>query len=146
MAKQNVIDDFHGSNFFLDNFFPAKTEYDGETYDTTEHAFQAAKATNFADKFKIMTANSPAMAKMLGRTLSLRGDWEYVKRRIMRDIVRAKFRQHPALAKKLVETGDAQLIEGNTWNDKVWGVCNGEGKNWLGKILMELREELKKEA
>ena len=63
----------------------------------------------------------------------------------MLDIVMAKFRQHPDLTEALLDTGDAELIEGNTWNDTTWGVCNGKGLNWLGKILMIARAQLKLE-
>ena len=61
----------------------------------------------------------------------------------MHDIVYAKFSQNPILRQKLINTQDMILIENNTWNDTFWGVCNGVGENHLGKILMEVREELK---
>ena len=65
----------------------------------------------------------------------------------MEEIVRAKFVQNPYLMKKLLDTGELLLIEGNTWKDIFWGVDinSGEGKNHLGKILMNVREELRKE-
>ena len=50
--------------------------------------------------------------------------------------------QHPDLKEKLLSSGSVHLIEGNDWNDREWGVCNGEGKNKLGKILMRIRGEL----
>ena len=62
----------------------------------------------------------------------------------MLNVVRAKFDQHPDLAQKLLETGDEELVEGNTWGDRYWGVCGGKGKNMLGKILMRVREELRR--
>jgi predicted NAD-dependent protein-ADP-ribosyltransferase YbiA (DUF1768 family) len=43
----------------------------------------------------------------------------------------------------LLETGDAELIEGNDWGDTFWGVCGGKGNNFLGKLLMEVRKELR---
>ena len=61
----------------------------------------------------------------------------------MYDICRAKFMQNPNLARLLIETGDATLIEGNTWGDRVWGVCDGVGENRLGRILMRIRSEIK---
>lgn len=67
---------------------------------------------------------------------------------VMLNCIRLKFRQHPKLKKKLLGTGDAVLIEGNTWHDNIWGDCscpkcwNIEGKNLLGRILMQVREEL----
>jgi len=46
---------------------------------------------------------------------------------------------------RLLQTGDAKLVLNNKWNDKFWGVCRGVGENWLGKILMEVRDELRKQ-
>lgn len=60
----------------------------------------------------------------------------------MVDIVRAKFTQNKELAKRLKATGDKTLIEGNYWHDTYWGVCEGVGENYLGKILMNLRSEI----
>jgi ribA/ribD-fused uncharacterized protein len=90
--------------------------------------------------------DTPGKAKRAGRNLQLRHDWEKVKYDVMLDIVFAKFYQHPELAAKLLATGDAELIEGNWWNDTTWGVCNGVGSNWLGRILMMVRARLYLEA
>ena len=87
---------------------------------------------------------NPSEAKRTGRKVKLRPDWEDVKINEMRNIVRAKFSQNPELAEKLIQTGDAHLEEGNTWGDRTWGTVNGSGQNLLGKILMEIRETLKK--
>ena len=65
-----------------------------------------------------------------------------VKVKLMFELVLEKFKQNPELKQKLLETGNQELIEGNTWNDTFWGVCNGQGQNWLGKILMLVRSEL----
>ena len=72
----------------------------------------------------------------------LRSDWEDVKFDVMKEIVILKF-INPNLKEKLLATKDAELIEGNTWNDRCWGVCDGVGQNNLGRILMEVRELLK---
>ena len=61
---------------------------------------------------------------------------------IMRQVLKSKFTQNPELKAKLIATGDAELIEGNNWNDRFWGVCRGVGQNHLGKLLMEVRAEL----
>lgn len=63
-------------------------------------------------------------------------------RMIMYEICKAKFRQNPDLAERLISTSDFELIEGNNWGDHIWGVCDGYGENRLGKILMRIREEL----
>ena len=63
----------------------------------------------------------------------------------MYSVCKAKFTQNTDLLKKLLDTGDAELVEGNTWGDRVWGVCKGEGENRLGKILMRIRGEIPEE-
>ena len=71
----------------------------------------------------------------------------------LRDLVHEKFGQHPELSDRLCATGNVILIEGNTWNDKTWGMVQASdgtwhGQNLLGRILMEERErqqELKQE-
>lgn len=92
----------------------------------------------------IREAATPGQAKKLGQGVSLRPDWESVKVDLMRTFVRKKF-ENPFLRPLLLATGDAELVEGNTWNDTFWGVCRGRGQNWLGRILMEVRDEIRKE-
>lgn len=75
----------------------------------------------------------------MGNEVPLRSDWEKVKVDIMRKIVKSKFTDIE-LMKKLKATGDAELVEGNTWKDFFWGICNDRGQNWLGRILMEIRD------
>jgi ribA/ribD-fused uncharacterized protein len=91
---------------------------------------------------KVFTELSPSSAKYLGRHVELRSDWEDVKDNIMYEIVYNKFSNNLDLRNSLHNTGDAELIEGNWWNDKYWGMSNGEGQNKLGKILMRVRDEL----
>lgn len=138
-----VIDSFDNEYAFLSNFYEVPVKWEGITYPSNEHAFQAAKSLNPACRLEVAAAGTPGKAKRMGRNLQLRSDWENVKYDIMLDIVLAKFHQHLDLAEALLDTGNAELIEGNWWNDTTWGVCNGVGKNWLGKILMTVREQLK---
>lgn len=72
-------------------------------------------------------------------------DWNSVKKYIlMKELLKKKFdNAHPDLQQKLLATKDEELVEGNTWKDTCWGVCNGVGQNRLGKLLMEIRSELK---
>lgn len=138
MIKElNIIDNFRGKYYFLSNFFSAKVKYEGITYLNNEAAFQAAKLLNGREIFKDL---NPSEAKKLGRKVSLRPDWEEVKTQVMFDICYAKFKQHPELMKLLLETKNKELVEGNTWGDKIWGVCNGVGENRLGRILMLIRD------
>ena len=135
----NAITSFKGENFFLSNFYLAPVFYQGIRFENNEAAFQAAKCPERMQEF---CGLSPQKAKHLGCRVGLRPDWEDVKFDVMYHVCKAKFLQNPDLAQKLIETGDAELVEGNTWGDKIWGVCDGVGENNLGKTLMRIREEL----
>lgn len=128
---------------FLSNFYPATVEYDGLEYSSTEHAYQAAKTEDAGQRRRIRESQKPGDAKRLGKQVKMRTDWEQIKVGVMKDLVRQKFTKHKELKEKLLATGDAHLEETNTWNDTFWGVCKGKGQNHLGKILMEVRDELK---
>lgn len=136
-----AINHFAGEHKFLSNFFPCEVRYKGETYLSSEAAYQAQKCADEKDRRKFCRLG-PAKAKSFGRRVVRRDDFEEKKVTIMVKIVRNKFKQNPDLAKKLVATGDVELIEGNTWGDTFWGVCRGKGKNTLGRILMKVRKEL----
>ncbi len=136
-----AITEFNGRYRFLSNFLEYPVIWQNEKYDTAEHAYQSAKALRMNDGKYVACAIGPGQAKFRGRRVEMRSDWEEVKDGVMLDIMRAKF-SDPKLKKMLLETGDAELIEGNFWQDKYWGVCDGEGLNKLGKILMQVRNEL----
>ena len=143
-----MITEFDGKYAFLSNFFYAPFVYDGIIYPTNEHFFQAMKTLDQEKRKQIAEAKTPGAAKRMGRQVQLREDWEQVKYTAMRVGVERKFDAHPGLAEKLIATGDAILIEGNSWHDNTWGSCfcpkcaSIAGKNWLGEILMERRKEL----
>lgn len=141
-----TIDSFKGENAFLSNFYDAPVCYDGITYKNSEAAFQAQKTENREDRFAFADL-SARDAKRLGRSTKLRKGWSDMRVYIMSEIVHAKFEQNPDLAEKLLATGNDVLIEGNTWNDKFWGVDSrtGEGQNMLGNVLMGVRTTLRRE-
>ena len=141
-SKTTVIDGFNGDYFFLSNYYPCQVTYSDLTYRNSEAAFHAQKDLNRSREF---TDLNPAEAKKLGRSVHLRPDWEQVKDQIMRDILYSKFSQNKELKEKLLQTKDALLIEDNFWHDTYWGVCNGEGENKLGQLLMQVREQLKEQ-
>lgn len=135
------IDRFTGEYEFLSNFYEnAPLEYKGLHYTNSEAAFHAQKTLD-PEKQKEFTTLNPGESKKMGRSLELRPDWEDVKLDIMYEVCKAKFTQNPSLKERLIETGDAELIEGNTWYDQYWGVCDGVGENHLGIILMRIRGE-----
>lgn len=133
---------FRGKYWFLSNFYPAELEFKGLKYSTAEHAFQAAKAVSVFDEEWIRTARKPGEAKRRGRKVHVWADWERVKLNVMLAIAKAKF-QNKELAEKLLATGDNELVEHNTWGDAFWGKCGEKGENHLGKILMQVRQELR---
>lgn len=139
VAGMKVISRFVGEYAFLSNFYvePDGTHVEGE--------FQAQKAVSPEDRDTLTLVYcglAPRFAKLRGRRLRLRQDWNEVRIDVMRELVRKKFHDHPELAAKLKATGDTLLVESNTWGDRFWGAYRGEGENHLGKILMEVRSEL----
>ena len=142
--QRAVIDSFREEFGFLSNFYESTIYVDGKRYPSVEHAYQAHKTLDEISQKIIREAKTPGLAKKLGSAVQLRPDWESQKIALMRSFIKKKF-ENPFLRHLLLATGDAELIEGNTWNDVFWGVCRGKGQNWLGQILMETREEIKKE-
>ena len=145
MMEVYVISRFSGKYRFLSNFYGAPVDYEGVFYPTVEHAFQASKTLDKGLRIVVRDSWSPGAAKKFGRVLELRPGWEKIKLGIMADLVWLKFSGDRRLAVKLLRTKDAELVEGNTWGDYFWGVCNGKGENHLGKILMRVRDRLRKE-
>lgn len=154
-----MIDCFDGNYAFLSNFYefdpPIEVVYNGIdsigigkiTVNNTETAYQAGKAKNpvLYEKF------TPREAKKAGKRESLnpvqKSRWDsYMKLQLMERLLRKKFdNEHPQLQQLLLVTGDEELVEGNYWRDTYWGVCDGVGENHLGKLLMKIRENLKKQ-
>lgn len=137
------IDHFAGEYAFLSNFYACDVTYDGMGFRSVEHAYQAAKTLDRGDRASIAALVTPGQAKRRGRSVQLRQDWPEVRVSVMAELLGEKFGRHPDLAAKLLATGDASLIEGNTWNDRFWGVCQGKGENYLGRLLMAVRSILK---
>lgn len=147
-----MIDKFEGQYDFLSNFYPSPFEWHGVNYPTVEHFFQAAKANTQEDFNMVMREPNPGGAKHAGRNVELRPDWEEIKDKVMYTALKEKF-AIPELRKKLLDTDNEYLVEGNTWHDNYWGVCRCSrcdttktGKNHLGLILMKVREEIKNDA
>jgi ribA/ribD-fused uncharacterized protein len=145
------IAEFKGKYRFLSNFYAVWiVDADGIKYPTLEHAFQAHKTLDLELRTEIAGLADPAEAKRAGRQLRLRTDWEVVKRDVMAGLLELKFRAGSALADRLLDTGNAWLVEGNYWCDNEWGDCycggprcRARGRNWLGIALMQRREALR---
>lgn len=137
----NGIYGFGGEYGWLSNFHPVEISYDGRIWPTTEHAYQAAKAFIPRDKDTIHKAATPGIAKRLGRKIVVTPYWDLIKKVVMLDLQRLKYKD-PELKAKLIATQNLFIEETNHWGDVFWGVCEGEGQNNLGKILMQVRSEI----
>lgn len=142
MTLFGSIQGFVGKYSFLSNFWPSPVEFGGETYPTVEHAYQAAKTFDLAERERIKNLSHPGQAKRAGRKVTIRDDWENVKVSIMEELVYQKFTKDDTLRLQLCATESIFIEETNTWGDTFWGVCNGKGKNVLGNILMHVRKEI----
>lgn len=148
-----AVEQFRGEHFFLSNMYRlehgVETEH-GIVVPTSEHAYQANRFVNETDHKAVTLADDGIKAKNLARGLLDRGapqkeDWDFIKPAVMYGIVTQKFVRNPDLAAKLLATGEEELWEGNTWDDRYWGVCppgSRDGQNHLGRILMRVRFEL----
>lgn len=146
-----VIPEFTGDNFFLSNFYVSSITLDGPggflIFPTAEHLFQSLKHYAMTDQSqaeayvrKVISNPEPNWSKKMGRNVDIDvAKWDGIKNDAMRRTVWEKFRQNPELIQRLLDTGPAMLVEGNTWGDTYWGRCKGQGYNILGSILMEVR-------
>jgi ribA/ribD-fused uncharacterized protein len=161
-AARGAILGFDGPTRFLSNFADSEIEMYGILFPTVEHAFAAAKlnpnggvytrAEVLAEMQVIADASHPREAKRLGRRRSWKGkpfmrpDWDAVKNDLILTLIRRKF-SDPVLRAKLLDTGDAELFELNTWDDRIWGVVEKDGlligRNLLGQMLTQVRAEIR---
>lgn len=143
-ATEDILE-FRKGYQWLSNFWPSPVLFEGHAYPTVEHAYQAAKTTYEDERAKIRGARLPSIARAHGRRATMRPNWADLKIPIMLDLLRQKFSRKP-LRTYLLSTGDVKIEEGNWWGDRFWGVApagSGEGENHLGKLIMQVREELR---
>lgn len=129
----------------MSNFYPIEIVFNGKSFASVEHAFQASKCASEIDEEKVCKASTAAMAKSIGRRVKLRTSWEHEKVVIMEQILRAKFRIQK-MRKMLDETKEFVIIEENSWHDTFCGRCKchkhkSNGKNVLGELLMIIRDD-----
>lgn len=127
------------------NFSPHGFVLDELYWSTSEHYFQAQKFIGTPYLAKLRLVKTPKEAANMGRqrTLPLRPDWEEVKDNIMRKAVFSKFSTNKDIQEILLSTGNEELVE-NSPIDYYWGCgADGSGKNMLGIVLMEVRQQLK---
>jgi ribA/ribD-fused uncharacterized protein len=132
---------FRGDRFFLSNFYPCSVKYEGRIFRSSEHAYAWEKVGRRRDLDLTVSA---AQIKRDARFLGVRLGWYDDRVAIMKAILEAKF-SDPDLKRRLKSTGDERLVERNLWHDNFWGSCccsrcGDRGENWLGKLLMEIRD------
>lgn len=131
---------FIGNYFFLSNFYLCSVKINGIIFPSSENAYHYFR-TNDKNAKESVIVLEPRLAKKLSKTCKTKQNWNEIKLGVMYYVCKEKFTQNIDLAEKLLETGNIKLIEHNNWGDTFWGVCNGEGENHLGEILMKIREE-----
>ena len=136
------IDQFLGRYFFLSTSALSSAKFDGDLYPSVAQAFAAAKTLDLDVRAKLRGLCNPAWSNKLDRQGAVRPDWDAVKIGIMRQLLRDKFSE-PKLAEALLDTGDAELVEGNVWGNNFWGLSEGRGENMLGRLLMQVRGEIR---
>lgn len=138
---------------FLSNFdrTPIKimVRWGTVTYPTNEHYYQAQKANCEEVHNWIAFAPHARLAMVMGRQLEhnkylkdkyMVTGWDNRKQGVMLAGLRVKFK-NKTLREKLLATGDAVLYENNP-EDPYWGIGDGTGESWLGKLLMQVRTEI----
>lgn len=136
---------FYEQEFYvLSNFSAFALEWKGQRFDTSEAAYHWEKFPHLPElQWMIRRAPSAHEAFRIaqGARKQYMAGWNDIKFQVMEDILSAKVSQHPYVLKKLLETGDRDLIE-DSWRDDVWGWGpNKDGQNMLGKLWMKIRSD-----
>jgi ribA/ribD-fused uncharacterized protein len=117
--------------------------FEGRFFDCAERAYQFGKPIKPEVAEWLNAAPSPDLCAIVAHSLlsyHIRKDWQVIKIKRMRDVLYAKFAQNLELAKQLIETKPAELVENSS--NSFWGIGKNEkGQNMLGKLLMELRDQ-----
>lgn len=137
---------FHEQDFYvLSNFSAFRLNWKGLSFDTSEAAYHWEKFIDPKIKSKILYSTSAHQAfKIAEENRELvREYWKDIKLVVMKDILHAKADQHEYVRRKLLSTGNRELIE-DSWRDNFWGWGpSKDGLNMLGHLWMEVREELR---
>lgn len=134
--------------YVFDNFSSFQVEYNGVLYPTAEHAYQAAKFVNSAPEIAQQIAKAKSAHEALKIAEANDGkkdsDWAAKAEKVMKEILLCKVNQHEYVKRKLLQSGDREIIE-DSWRDSTWGWgADHQGQNKLGKLWMEICMELQK--
>lgn len=143
--SDELINLFRDGYSFLSNMSRAKVTYNGLEFMSSEAAFQSAKCAREEDRQTLSKTLKGKDARSYGSSVEMVPDWEQIKDEVMVRVVYAKFTQNPLLMEKLLDTGNAKLVEGNFWHDNYWGKCackkctDKASPNVLGRSLFFVR-------
>lgn len=146
-----MINKFRGNYRWLSNMFETPVILHGVKYISVEHAYQSAKSID--EEWKKTCASdqySSGEIKKLSKSVKIRHDWSEIKNKIMWYLLKQKFSKDP-IKSWLLETGNEEIVEGNSWHCNYWGNCTCDkcsdikGRNLLGKMIMRIRDDLRKE-
>jgi len=153
-----MIGVFRGDNHFLSNFYPCEIVEDDIIYSSVEHYYIAMKVNTSVlfqkkrytvNEFRVMVSelDNASLVKKVGESIKPRNDWKQYRFIVMKFGITEKFK-NKELRRKLIATGNQELVEGNWWHDNYFGSCfcdkckNIDGKNMLGKMIMDVRDEI----
>ena len=140
--------EFKNEYAFLSNMFSCDIHYDDQVFPCVETAFQYAKCAKEKDRELFLTKSGiwchGLVARKIGRQVETRPDWNEYRLDVMYKLLEDKFYHNERLRKALCNTNNIYISEDNTYGDKFWGVCNGEGFNMLGRMIMEIRQDIQK--
>lgn len=132
----------HNSYEFLSNFWGEPVTLNNLKFKNAEAAFWSQKDPSKANKFINL---SPSEARKLGKSIEGTNNWNQRRIPVMEEVLRAKFNQNSNLKQKLLNTGEAYLVEARAEKpDLYWGQDDkGNGANHLGQLLMKIRSEFR---
>lgn len=146
---------FAGESSYLSNFFPCSLRMGNKSFCSSEQAFQYTKCLicerEDASPY-ILQVEDPEVIKNMGSKIFTNAEWESKKTDVMKCILLSKFGQNLELKAKLMATGTTPLYE--CTQSRFWGTgwtldapdwvksSNFPGKNVLGKLLMDIRDNV----
>lgn len=138
-----IINKFRDEFGFLSNMAECEVKVGGMVFNSVEQAYQYHKTSSPKERDRILKSKTPKDSKLISKRFNhIRSDWNDIKDELMYKFVKIKFTDNEEFRQALCMTEGIELVEGNWWGDTYWGVCDGIGKNKLGKILMRVRDEL----
>lgn len=147
---------FASHHAYLSNLYHCNFQINGQNFDSVERAYQYSRAMHLKAPEvakKVLAAKNSRECKKQSKFLESKPEWDLAKRGIMKMIVQEKFSQNSDIKEKLISTGSINLVEGTF--DFFWGagallgsktLKEGKwtGRNEMGLILSEVREDLKR--